>query len=139
MLLPLNPPAKRHRTDVGGGLTAFGAVNQLKADHSKVTQELAEMQKKLKEVQDSEENRNMICWGEGGLEDHRRKMKQALLDAQQALLDAQQALIAASVPSKLKSDKDKAIPLYHSVGGSADSRGEVPWNDTEKRAFVFII
>ena len=59
----------------------------------------------------------------------RRAMKQALLDAQKAL-------IAASVPSKLKSDKDKKVPFYYSVGGSADSRGEVLWDDAKKRAMT---
>ena len=88
-----------------------------------------ETQKELTDVQDSEENLNMMCWGEGGLEQMRREMKQALLNAQRAL-------IAASVPSKLKSDKDKKVPFYYSVGGSADSQGDVPWNDAEKRALT---
>ena len=128
-LLPPNPPAKRRRTD-GGGLSASGGLSALAVlDQSKVKQELAETQKELAVVQDSEENLNMMCWGEGGLEAMRREMKQALLHAQKAL-------IAASVPSKLKSDKDKKVPFYYSVGGSADSQGEVPWNDAEKRAFT---
>ena len=63
------------------------------------------------------------------VEQMRRELKQAVLDTQWALL-------AAGCPKKMKSDKDKNVPSYYSVGGSADGRGEVPWNVKEKRAMT---
>ena len=77
-------------------------------------------------MQESEEMLNGMVMP---LEQMRRELKQAVLDTQWALL-------AAGCPKKLKSDRDKNVPSYYSVGGSADGRGEVPWNVAEKRAMT---
>ena len=40
-----------------------------------------------------------------------------------------------TLPTK-KSDQDEGIWFYYSAGGSANSRGDVPWNVAEKRALT---